>query len=229
MIAKQKLLPLWLLLSIYANGQEKQHIVFSSSYGTCQESRLFADLIKQEGITLLGAYGYDLLKELWVCTKIESPLSKGATILQFNKADFSGGQLGFSVMKVPGMEHIWIIPTQIGMLEVPHLESDPHNLAAFNALLKIIPKGRLNATGWLEIGKLYMAILGYKEVVPIRTESGDSNPCSSCNECSLSFSVGPVVKDEPYDKWTLIFACPSIGKPAVLTDVSRETIGPRNK
>jgi hypothetical protein len=58
------------------------------------------------------------------------------------------------VVKIPGMKHIWVIPTNMGMLEVPHSESDPHNIAAFNALLKTIPNGLLNSAGWLEISKL---------------------------------------------------------------------------
>jgi hypothetical protein len=54
MIAKHKLLPLLLFLSIYSNGQEKQHITGAPSYGTCQKSHLFDDLVKQEGKTLLS-------------------------------------------------------------------------------------------------------------------------------------------------------------------------------
>ena len=66
-------------------------------------------------------------------------------------------QTAFSIVKVPGLEFVWVVPTQTGMLEVPHAESDPHNVVAFNAILRR-HKGPVNAAGWLEASKLYQPI-----------------------------------------------------------------------
>jgi hypothetical protein len=225
MIAKQKLLPLLLLFSIYANGQEKLG-VRNLSYSPCEKSHFFADLHKQEGRTLLSAYGYNIEKELWECTKIESPWLKGVTLLQFDKISAQVDDfLTFSAMKIAGMEHIWVIPTVRGMLQYPRLESDPHNIAAFNTLLHSIPKAPASATEWVEIGKLYMAILVEKNVEPITSKLGERDPCSSEIEYSLSFSSGPVLNDEPYNKWTLAFSCPSPKNTPRLIDVVSKTVG----
>lgn len=52
------------------------------------------------------------------------------------------------------------------------------------------------------------------------------NPCSSGDECSVSFSDRPIVAGEAYNKWTLDFTAPSKGRPVTLTDVSKETVQP---
>jgi len=224
-MAKQKFLPFLLLLSFSA-GAQKQRVDASLSYSSCGQSRLLADLSKGAGATLLNAYGYDLRKP-WACTKVESPWSTGATILRFRKITAQADdQTAFSVVKVLGLEYIWVVPTETGMLEVSHSENDPHNLAAFNELLRTLRKGPADAAGWIEVGKLYMAILGHKEVVPIKAEPDDAGPCNSDDECSVSFSDRPVVQSEPYNKWTLVFTAPSQGKPVSLTDASRETVRP---
>jgi hypothetical protein len=106
-------------------------------------------------------------------------------------------------------------------LEVAHAESDPHNIAAFNALLEL-HKGRINAAGWLEVAQLYMALLGHKEAVPIK---GETIPCSD-NECSLSFSDRPIATGQAYNKWTLSFTGPSKGHSPLLTDISKESVQP---
>ena len=208
-----KLLPWLLLLSLCAEGQKASD--------SCGGSPLLASLSKGAGAALLKAYGYDI-QQPWACTKIESPWAAGATILQFHKITVqSDDHTAFSVVKVPTLESVWVIPTATGMLEVAHAESDPHNIAAFNALLGL-HKGPIDAAGWLEVGKLYMTLLGHKEAVPIK-DDGDS--CSG-NECSVSFSDRPVVAGEAYNKWSLTFTAPSNGQPGMLTDASRETVHP---
>jgi hypothetical protein len=111
------------------------------------------------------------------------------------------------------------------MLDVSHSENDPHNLAAFNALLRL-HKGPVDAAWWWEAGKLYMSILGRKGAVPIKAEPGDADSCSSDNECSISFSDRPIHAGEAYNKWTLAFTVPSKSQLMMLTDVSKETVQP---
>ncbi|MDR3675715.1 MAG: hypothetical protein P4N24_09510 [Acidobacteriota bacterium] len=147
-------------------------------------------------------------------------------ILRFRKMTVqTDDQTAFTVVKIPALEHIWVIPTAIGMLEVAHAESDPHNVAALNALLRP-HKGPMDAAGWLEAGKLYMALLGHKEAVPIKGDSGDTGSCGSGDECSVSFSDRPVVAGEAYNKWTLAFTAPAKGQPGMLTSVTKETVHP---
>jgi hypothetical protein len=218
-------LPLLLLLLSSSVGAQRTSVVVPPLLSSCGDSPLLSELSTTEGVALLSAYGYDW-KKPWACTKIESAWSTGATIFRFRKVTTQTDDgMAFSVLRVPGMEHIWVIPTDTGMLEVPHSESDPHNLAAFNMLLRL-HKGPVDAAGWLDIGKLYMAILGHQDALPMKAEHSAGGYCAE-DECSVSFSDRPVVKSEPYNEWTLDFAPPAQGKPAVLTGVSRETVQPK--
>lgn len=214
-----KLLSCLLLLSLCAEAQKVPD-------KSCGGSPLLTLLSKGAGAALLKAYGYDL-REPWACTKIESPWAAGATILQFQKINVNktDDYTAFSVMKISPFEYVWVIPTMIGMLEVPHAASDPHNLAAFNALLHV-HKHSIDVAGWVEAGKLYMALLGHKGAVPIKGETGRTDSCRSGDECSVSFSDRPVVTGEAYNKWTLTFIPPLKRQPAMLSDVSEETVQP---
>jgi hypothetical protein len=75
----------------------------------------------------------------------------------------------FSVTKVAGSSYLWVIPTAAGMLAAPHIESDPHDLAAFNALLRSFSKKPSTLDDWYDIGKLYMSlVIGSEKAIPIR-------------------------------------------------------------
>ena len=94
------------------------------SDSSCGGSPLLASLSKGAGESLLKAYGYDL-REPWTCTRIESSWAAAATILRFRKMTVqTDDQTAFTVIKVPALEYIWVIPTESGMLEVAHAESD---------------------------------------------------------------------------------------------------------
>lgn len=158
--------------------------------------------------------------------KIESSWASEATILRFQKITVQrDDQTAFSVVKIPALEYVWIIPTATGMLEAAHAESDPHNVAAFNALLRL-HKEPIEATRWLEAGKLYMTLLGHKEAVAIKGKAGEAASCSSSDECSVAFSDRPVVEGQAYNKWTLTFAASSKGHQRMLTDISKKTVQP---
>jgi len=191
------------------------------SESTCGGSAVLAWLSKGQGAALLKSYGYDL-QEPWACAKVESAWAPQATILRFRKITVqSDDHTAFSVVKSPLLNYLWVIPTTTGMLDVAHAESDPHNVAAFNALL-VVHKGPVDRSGWLEAGRLYMALMGHNAAFPVRNETG---VCSG-NECSVAFSDRPVVSGEAYNKWTLTFTRPTNGQTGRLTDVSRETIEP---
>jgi hypothetical protein len=208
-----KLLPCLLLLSLRAEAQKPSD--------SCAGSPTLASLSKGAGASLLRAYGFDI-QQPWACTEIKSSWAAGATILRFRRITVqSDDHTAFTVVKIPTLEAVWVIPTEKGMLEVAHSESDPHNIAAFNALLGL-HKGPINVAGWIEAGSLYMTLLGHREAVPIKDEA---DSCSE-DECSLSFSDRPVVAGEAYNKWSLTFAAPHEGQPWTLTEVSRETVHP---
>ncbi|MGH9570346.1 MAG: hypothetical protein ACRD4F_11930, partial [Candidatus Angelobacter sp.] len=216
---------LLLLLAIKGEGQKPR--VRSGDAASCVDSALLSELSKASGTALLSSYGYNL-REPWACAKINSPWAGESTLLHFQRVTAqSDDETAFSVMKVAGISHIWVIPTEVGMLEAPHAESDPHNLAAFNALLQTFSKAPSSAADWNAVGKLYMALLGHKGVVPIEAEVGNPNPnpCSMDRDCSVAFADRLPRANESYTKWTLTFSSLAFGrKQLTLSDASREVV-----
>lgn len=214
-----------LLLSLRAEGQ-KQQIGMSHAL-SCADSPLLAELGKSSGTAILSSYGYHL-NEPWECTKIESPWAAGASLLHFRTISAqTDDATAFSVMEVAGVTQIWVIPTESGMLEVPNVESDPHNLAAFNALLRSLPKPPSDPVEWNEVGKLYMTLLGHTRAVPIEPSSGQPGSCSADGECTVVLSDRTPKAKEPYTTWTLTFSVANGSNPARLTDVAREVVSIR--
>jgi hypothetical protein len=212
---------LCLLLSAYAQGQNRQ-----ANASSCENSPLLAELTKPSTDALLVSYGYNL-REPWACTKIESPWVMGSFLLHFRKISAQSDDMtAFSVMKVAGIAHIWIIPTESGMLEVPNADSDPHNLAAYNALIGSLSKTPSSRTAWAAVAKLYLILLGHETVVPIDTGSSQSNLCISEGECSLAFADRIPHRKEPYIKWTLTFNVANGHNRTKLIEVKRNVVSP---
>ena len=126
-------------------------------------------------------------------------------------------------MKVGGGAQIWVIPTESGMLEVPNVESDPHNLAAFNALLSSLPKAPSGSAEWNAVGKLYMTLVGHTGAVPIESQP---TPCTPDGECTLTFADRVPHVKQPYTKWTLTFSAASGSSPVRIDDAAREVVSP---
>jgi len=217
------LFSLLIFLSLPATSQMQP--VRTSAADSCAQSPVLEQLSKGSGAAVLSSYGYDL-REPWTCTRIDSPWVSGSVLLHFQKVSAqTDDQTAFSVLKVSGIDHLWIVPTGTGMLEVPHAESDPHNVAAFNALLSSLRKPPSSPSDWEGIGRLYMTMLGHKEAVRITPEAGDTGVCSAEEgECTVAFSDRPVRAGEPFNKWTLVFTPATGGKPAMLEEATRETV-----
>ena len=217
---------LLLLLSLHVQGQKPRARSVNIDAVSCVNSPLLTELSKAPGAAILSSYGYNL-HEPWACTKINSPWATKSTLLHFQRVTAqSDDATAFSLMKVAGIAHIWVIPTEVGMLEAPHAESDPHNLAAFNALLHTLSKAPSSAADWNGIGKLYMALLGHKEAIPVEAETSNRTPCSSDGDCSVAFADRLPRANEAYTKWTLTFSAPSGTTRLKLADASREVVQP---
>jgi len=155
------------------------------------------------------------------------PWAAGASLLHFEKASAQTDDFtSFSVMKVPGIAQIWVIPTGSGMLEAPHVYSDPHNLAAFNALLRSLPKRKPGETDWITVGRLYLAMVGHSKVISLCTPEGQPSPCSVGGDCVVAFSDRTPHAREGYVKWALTFEAADQSNPVRLDDVSREVVSP---
>jgi hypothetical protein len=219
-----KFLLVHLLLCIPAVSQKQQAKPVGTS---CVDSPLLAELGQATGAAVLGSYGYSL-REPWSCTRIESLWAGGSTLLHFQRVTAqSDDATAFSVLKVLGINHIWVVPTETGMLEVSHAESDPHNIAAFNALLASLQKSPSAPSEWNEIGKLYMALLGHPEAILIANQSDGDGSCNSEGDCEVLFSDRQVRPGQPFVKWTLLFSRASKEKHVLLDEAKKETVAGR--
>jgi hypothetical protein len=185
----------------------------------CTASPLVDQLDTASGQELLALYGYDL-RELWACTSIPSPQEPGAQILRFKRIstnDHDG--TAFTVLKPAGWPSFWIIPTTSGMLMVKSVD-DPHNRAAFNALLRSMPRTPSSAADWEALARFYLTVVGRGEAVLLRIEDG---ACGGQGDCSLSFADRVPGKGLGYWKWTVSFD--RTGKGAVtLRDTEEELV-----
>jgi hypothetical protein len=190
---------------------------------TCTESPLLAELDSPSGKALLTLYGFDL-GETWACTPIRSALAPRAQLLRFRRlSEATAEATAFTVLKTAGAQTLWIIPTATGMLRVAGVESDPHNIAAFNALLRSMPKPTSSTTDWEALARLYLAVVGHAEVFPLKTEGGAPATCGAQGECSLSFADRAPQAAHSYWKWTVTFD--RLGKgPIRLTDATAELV-----
>ena len=78
-------------------------------------------------------------------------------------------------------DKVWVIPIASGMLEYPRVESDPHNLAAFNLTL-IARKTPDSETQWTSLAMSYLALIGHGG------ETSDARVSCVKPECSIQIS-----------------------------------------
>lgn len=190
---------------------------------TCAESPLFAELDSPSGKALLKLYGFDL-RETWACTPIRSALAPRVQLLRFRRLSAATEEAtAFTVLKAAGAQTVWIIPTASGMLRVSGVESDPHNIAAFNALLRSMPKPMSSTADWEALARLYLAVVGHAEVFPLKAEGGAPATCGAQGECSLSFADRAPQGARSYWKWTVTFD--RVGEDSItLTDAAAELV-----
>lgn len=173
--------------------------------GTCAGSPLMAELDRAPAAALLRLYGYDL-RDPWTCTPIASDLAPRAQLLRFNKISANDDDhTAFTVVKAAGPQSLWIIPTTSGMLTAPEVENDPHNRAAFNAVLGGMPRPPSSTAEWDSLARFYLAVVGHAEAFLLKPEEGASTGCASGSDCSLSFADRAPQVTGPYWKWTVTF------------------------
>jgi hypothetical protein len=191
----------------------------------CVDSPLFAVLTQSPADEVLRSYGYDLRQEVWACATIDSPWTTGSELLHLHKVTAqTDDYTAFSVMRVAGNSHLWVIPTAVGMLAAPHVESDPHDIAAFNALLQSFSKNPSTADDWFGVGKLYMSlVIGSKDAIPLTHDEAKGGICSN-GECVIKFTDRVLSNNEPYVKWTMTFDVPKASNPPKLIDVTRDVV-----
>lgn len=190
---------------------------------TCAESPLLAELHSASGKALLRLYGYDL-QEVWVCTPIRSALAPTAQTLHFGRVSTHDDEYtAFTVLKAADVQAIWVVPTNSGMLRVPGAECDRHNMAAFNAVLRSMPRRPSKPAEWEALARLYLAVVGRPEVFSLVAAEANSTTCGAQGECELSFADRAPDPSGGYWRFTVSFEAGLHDAPR-LSDVTAELV-----
>jgi hypothetical protein len=117
----------------------------------------------------------------------------------------------FTLVFVSHTQQLWVIPIESGMLEYPHIESDPHNLAAFNRIISSdrTPQSEME---WESLSMSYLAVIGH--------DSQPSKVKVSCEKEQCFIEISDRLSAKAEWNWRLIFN--SHGRAPRLEDVHRE-------
>lgn len=194
-------------LCAFALGQTPK----DDSVVPCGKLPTIRELTSPETKRVLAAFGYNL-RQPYDCTKLNSRWYGASTVLSFRSVPTRlDDQTKFAVVFSSGSHEIWVLPIASGMVEYPHVESDPHNLAAFNALLAV-QKMPSTEPEWVSLARSYLALIGHEKAVLSPKVSGVGGECT----VELSEQQSP----ESLIQWTLSFDTSE--RSARLQDVSRE-------
>lgn len=79
-----------------------------------------------------------------------------------------------TLVQLKSEPRLWVIPISYGMIEVPNLIEDPHNLAAFNSLIDenhVVPN---SPEMWTSLALLYMNMVGNRTRIADWVDIGES-------------------------------------------------------
>ena len=113
--------------------------------------------------TLLTDYGYEEYLP-WTCETIDIPWLTSARIIRLHAIVQLDDYRDVTLIQANPTSRVWLIPTYFGMVGFPNNENNPHNMAAFNDLLRV---AALKATDsqLIDLGNLYQSILHMDEWV----------------------------------------------------------------
>jgi hypothetical protein len=178
---------------------------------SCAKLPTIRELRSVETTRVLAAFGYSL-HQAFDCTKLISEWYGSSAVFLFRSIPTRlDDQTSFSVIFISGSHEIWVLPITSGMLEYPSVESDPHNLAAFNALIAA-QAAPVADPEWISLSRSYLAMIGHRKA--------NLSPKVSCKGEQCTVELSEQQSPESFILWTLTFE--KTGRLARLQDVSRE-------
>jgi hypothetical protein len=111
--------------------------------------------------TLLADYGFNILPP-WTCLAAVVPWLPTARIIRLKESLGLDNYPEFTLIQSSSDSRLWVIPIEHGMVGYPHNENNPHNIAAFNDLLRAA-KHKPGDDLLIELGNLYQFIVGSEE------------------------------------------------------------------
>lgn len=110
---------------------------------------------------LLADYDYEIRASL-TCLAASVPWLPSARILRVHESLGLDNYRTFTVIHGSATSRVWVIPIEFGMIRYPYVEGNPHNIAAFNDLLRAASR-KPDESMLLELGNLYQFVLGAEQ------------------------------------------------------------------
>ena len=111
--------------------------------------------------SLLADYPYEILPP-FTCVAASVAWLPSAKILRVHEALDLDNYRTFTVIQGSVSSRVWVIPIEFGMVLYPHVEGNPHNIAAFNDLLHTASR-KLGESLLPKLGNLYQFVLGAEQ------------------------------------------------------------------
>jgi hypothetical protein len=111
--------------------------------------------------SLLADYNYEI-RAPFTCRAASVPWLSSARILRIHESLGLDNYRTFTVIQGSATSRVWVIPIEFGMILYPHVEGNPHNIAAFNDLLCAASR-KPDESMLLELGNLYQFVLGAEQ------------------------------------------------------------------
>jgi hypothetical protein len=110
---------------------------------------------------LLADYNYQI-RAPFTCLAASVPWLPSTKILRIHESLGLDDYRTFTVIQASTTFPVWIIPIESGMVMYPHVEGNPHNIAAFNDLLRCSSR-KADENMLFELGDLYQFVLGAEQ------------------------------------------------------------------
>ena len=139
---------------------QQPYIPVQTESHPCQDSD-WQFLDAQSVRSLVADYGFQILPPL-TCVAASVPWLPSAKILRVHESIGLDDYREFSILQSSKDSRLWVIPIEFGMILYAHVEENPHNIAAFNDLLRSATR-KPDENLLLELGNLYQFLLGAEE------------------------------------------------------------------
>jgi hypothetical protein len=197
----------------------------------------FALMAEAEREGILTDYGYGGSIP-WTCEAAIVPWLKTAQIVRLRATEGDDDFLRLTLLRATLHARIWLIPIEHGMVGFAHVVDDPHNLAAFNDLLRVA-KLKPREDQILEISNLYQFAVGMEMYIDPQRAPKTLREASLLNDVESYTSEGNGYLDVTHrerlgDSWSheymvWEFRYETTGDYFRLIDVARQTLADHEK
>ena len=150
--------------------------VRDTSLAGCADPAVGELLESPDTRAFLEAFEYNIDEVAMVCATLKSAWLRTDLVLSLRHARGLDDYQEVTLVRTSSEPKLWLIPITDGMICKPSLEVDPHNLAAFNALLRDNGIRTSTAEDLTSLSLLYVNMVGTELYVVDRVSHGQLIP-----------------------------------------------------